>query len=494
LLWLAVVPVLGCVSPGGRADFLPFYRSRDTTGRKEVLIPPLLSSFTEKKASGRKDYRFLWPVGHYRTEGRESKFLLYPLFYNIKRVDHNGFIDHDYALFPLLFGGHSVDEGGYFTLLPFGGTLKGIGGKDEIVGVLPPLYIYMRDKEFHSYHYLFPFINRVEGGGRKGWRIFPFYGHYERWDEQGRQAYDRTFVLWPLLTLHRNNMNSAHPVDVFFFLPFYGRVKSDNVDRYTVLWPLFKYVDLKKEGFWELRAPFPVVIFARGKDRSRSDIWPLIGFKERPGFKRHFVLWPIERYEAQDNEEYRDEKLWILPIYWHYYRRWKEDGSYRKEVKIWPLFRYRRSRDGETAVSLLAPFWFKDPEAFEKIWEPLFRVYHNYREEDGTEVTTYLWGLIQYSRKGARKGLRLFYLPEIPFGGGEAGAKGAGTPAMKEKPTPAAVEKEVPVAEEKGSTSEKEKGDPSGVKEKDAAGGKEKVPVRKRRVSRVGRLLTKAMA
>ena len=51
-----------------------------------------------------------------------------------------------------------------------------------------------------SCNILFPFVNWVEGGGREGFRIFPFYGHYRRTDLLGREVYDRHWVMWPFVS------------------------------------------------------------------------------------------------------------------------------------------------------------------------------------------------------------------------------------------------------------------------------------------------------
>jgi len=460
--------LLGCRGPAPR-DVSVFYRYEPKLDGYDVTYPILLSSHTERPAHDFRETRVLWPFGLFRREGRETENRLYPFFSERRRVDRRGFIDYDLAIYPFVWYGTSADEGSYLAILPFGGTLKGFLGKDEIRIAMFPLYAWTRDKEFQSTHILFPFVNFVEGGGYSGFRVFPFYGHYEKVDRDGRPVYERSFALWPFVTWQRNALNSSRPSETLFIFPFYGRIDTPNTHQRTVLWPFFRYSENTRDPWWELRLFWPIGVISRGRDEERTEVWPFYGHKRRhvaigseggyESYESRFFLFPIVRLEEQDSDIRSTTRQWVLPIFWRYEHRYKLEGESSHEWKVWPLVRYKRHRDGRVEVNVLSPLWFEDPEGFERIFDPLFRVYYHEARADGTDVTEaafglfqdretpeesslalhpfffvdqtkdesyfrlgILFGLFQYYERGDETSLRFFWLPEWPtFGGGDDG-------------------------------------------------------------------------
>lgn len=399
---LAVLSLAGCESlhtgfGESRADFLPFYSAfSDSTGVEE-LSPVGLFRYTEDKATGEEVYRFLWPFGLYRTLGEESFLQLFPIFYGKKQLDPNGLPETVNFIFPFVFWGESADEGFYIGNF-FWGHLKGMFGKDDLYFRVAPIYMHFRDKGYYSTHVLFPLINWVWGDGNSGWRIFPFYGHYEKVDVDGRPVFDRSFVLWPLYIHNRNNLNSEHPSETYFFFPFYGQTTSATYSDQTILWPLFRWSSdtSGKEEQWDVRAPFPIVQIARGPKYNKTFIWPLFGIKSREGYFSQFALFPIQRYESEDTKFSEESRFWLMPFFWNFNYRYKtgpKAGLSRSEIKFWPLFKYRSELDGSVSLSVISPLWFKDPEGFDAIWDPLFRIYHERKQADGGVLTRVLWGM-----------------------------------------------------------------------------------------------------
>ncbi|MBI3722578.1 hypothetical protein HY251_01280 [bacterium] len=399
----------------------------------------------------------------------------------------------DFGILPLFMGGDWPERGGYLAVAPFGGITYGFLGKDEMhwYGFPYPIYLYSRehvqasrrshekDEYIESRHVLWPFVNWIEGAGRSGFRVWPFYAHYRREDKFGEEAYDRHWIMWPIVSWERNAGLSYDeatdtyvkgPTEELMVFPFFGKI--DGPDRYdrTVLWPFFRYYEVPSTDFWELRAPFPVFTIHHGSDpallkkgeyaeRWRFDVWPIFGYRSRPGYARHFVVWPIERYETRDDAYALDTKIYFLPlVMWHHHTE-KVQGSDQlgpdyQRTRIFPFFLYRRSARGDVQLHALAPILWDDPDGFERIYFPFFRLYEyrktireekperagyshrfllglaSYRSEPeevgvtkGYSRLSLLFGLFQFRSGGTtpeeseRSGLRFFFLPEITWGG-----------------------------------------------------------------------------
>jgi hypothetical protein len=478
---LVLLAALGALLLGAGCRFdepveIPFFLEHEPDqDRVDDTVPILFSGWETDAQRDEVKVWALWPVWRYAREGREVQSWLFgvPVYRN--RIDHRGFDDLDLIAGPVFYG-HSPDEGSYLTVFPFGGTMRGLLGKSYAMAVLFPVFLYMEDdcdRDFKSYHVLFPFVNWWEGGGRSGGRVWPFYAHYERRDVGGRLAYRRTWILWPFWQTLENNLNSVGGEQKMWFLfPFYGRGDGPQTHQWTVMWPFFKYYENRGSAFggplWEVRAPFPFVHIVRGRDRTLTDIWPLFGVKERgidyftgPGheyYKRHFVLWPIWHDETHVNGDTRESRWWALPLLWSFHTENEVDRTEKDEFKVWPLFRYKRWADGRVAVNVISPLWFQDPEgAFERIYGPLTRVWHEWRdpdegsrrmellwglfgrreyvspEKEDVKNTSFLFGLFQVESRDEKTSLRFFYLPQWPTWGEEKkgppakGEKGMGT-------------------------------------------------------------------
>ena len=376
-----------------------------------------------------------------------------------QRTDHNALpdmehlgpdLDEDIGLFPFFaWGGGSSEEHEYFAVFPFGGTTKGILGKEEITwfGFPLPAYAKVRDRAYDSTHIMWPFINWVDGPRHSGWRVLPFGGHYEHTDSWGNMVYERNFLLWPFITWQTSGMNEPKgPTDTFFFLPFGGWISGPDYRNYSVLWPFFRYEEDDLDESWELRAPFPFLIAGGGRDRWRFDLWPFFGAKVRPGFARHFVAWPIWRWEDLESQDHSFNGQWLLPFFWRTHWEWSRTGEHETKIRLFPLLHYREWQDGSLEFAMLSPYWFDDPNGFERTIGSFFRLYRYYQDEHGgyehqalLGLFSYrnlpalprtpdhpgrpdywrlslLFGLFQLRSLGDETGLRLLYLPEITWG------------------------------------------------------------------------------
>jgi len=288
--------------------------------------------------------------------------------------------------------------------------------------------------------------------------------------------------MWPIVSWARNSEQvgsydeetdefRATPTEEIFIFPFFGRIVGPDDKDYTVLWPFFRYNEIPSTNFWELRAPFPIFIISHGSDpalvrqgktaeRIRFDIWPVFGVKTRPGYIRYFGAWPIYRFEARDDDWADDTKIFFVPLFqWHHHHEKEKTKEFPKgpdyqRTRLWPIFLYRRGARDDVEFATLSPLLWDDPNGFERILYPFFRLYEYKRSSVGAvqhrfllglaswrhdpavedaarggysryEYTrlSLLFGLVQYRSGGtleeesSRSGLRLFYLPEITWGG-----------------------------------------------------------------------------
>lgn len=399
------------------------------------------------------------PIPALGSDPEPGGIMSLPLTFWDTQVDHGDLpdvpgtdLDRDISLLPLFaWGGGDGEEHDYLAVFPFGGTTKELIGKEKITwyGFPLPAYAEVEDRAYHSTHILWPFVNFVDGPRHQGMRVLPFWGHYEHQDSFGRPVYERSYLMWPFLTWQRTGLNEpAGPTEIFFAFPFYGRIHGPGRNNVTVLWPFFRWETDDLVDSWELRAPFPFLILGGGDERYRLDLWPLMGFRGRRGFDRQFLLWPLFRHESLDAGRSRFQGLWFLPLFWR--TSWQdEDGKSETRVRVWPLLHYRHLRDGSADLALLSPWPKDDPDGFERILGPFLRLYRWHRDADGGSEhqvllglgswrslpaveadavrparapywrLSLLFGLFHLRQLGDQTGLRLFWLPEITWGGGE---------------------------------------------------------------------------
>lgn len=146
--------------------------------------------------------------------------------------------DEDINLWPfVLWGSGDSEEDDYLAIAPFGGTTRGLLGKEKITwfGYPYPIYAAVTDRSYTSHHVLFPLINWIDGPHNSGFRIFPLFGHYERTTLKGDPVYEKTWLLWPLLSWATTGMNEEEPTHSFFLFPFYGHILGPSVTSYGPL-------------------------------------------------------------------------------------------------------------------------------------------------------------------------------------------------------------------------------------------------------------------
>jgi hypothetical protein len=381
----------------------PTPSSIGTSKGTETLFRPFVS--VENADPEGERVRLFPPVFDFRSGPEEDRYWVLPIFLYRDFAQPQGGRDVDWMLFPLIFAGDDPEEGSYFAVLPFGGTLKGLLALDRVDFVLFPAYWHSVRENRHSLHVVWPFYNEVWGVDWSGWRLWPFWGRYVSHTEEGILRYDREFIMWPFYVHHDDQMN-IEPTSLFFTFPFYGERINRRSDTRTYLWPFFQvHRDLKYDRTMYMGYIFPFRI-AEGQ----TDIWPFFGVKhsghgtEIRGVAhrryRQYCLWPIQRYQWSTDGIEEATHLWVLPLFWHSYYIDKNALRSRVDTKVWPFFRWRRSGD-LVAFDLLSPLWFKRDfyDRYYGRWFEIFR-YRERKHVGGWEV---LWGAVMYRWRTERR-------------------------------------------------------------------------------------------
>lgn len=393
---IALSIVAGCVSVvDGEKGLPPLVGVKRDPGSDSGywVVRPLAGRRSDPEAE-EADFYGLWPLVRHSEKGDSTQSWLLPLWYHANyHPEVNPEEDTDGFLFPLFFYGDDPVDGRYFLFFPVAGWLKGLFGMDRIELYAFPFFTRLTQAERVSTHLLFPFINWVTGPRDHGFRIWPFYGHYTAETIDGVPKYDRRYYLWPFFIAYDNNLETQRPVRIRWFWPFYGVIRGDSFVERTVLWPILSWRTANDEPDFRLQV-FPILTWRRSEIHRQTDIFPLIGFREQPGYYRHFFLFPIHRYEHTEYEGWVKDSTWILPVYWNH-RSVGPDQRKREQTRWWPLASSELHEDGRWEFSALDPFPFEDDGGFHLVYRRLFQLYRSVKEPDhARSAWEFLWGAV----------------------------------------------------------------------------------------------------
>ena len=382
----------------------PFYSQTETPEEKEWTFRPLFS-YREDLKNQTDELEFLYPLGRVRKTPEYRLVRFIPFFTSYKSLNEEEGEKEQTDLILLFWGKNSQGEayGGFF---PFGGQFKGRFARDEIAFVLWPLYTHIREGETHTHHLLWPVFSWTEGGDRKGFRIWPFYGHEE---QQGQGAFQKTFFLWPIGHYQKEYLDTDHPKTSFYLFPFYLSEESPNEKKVILLWPFFNYYSEKNFDYVQWDLPWPFFQYARGEKTLALNLWPLVTYRKVEAREKLSLFWFLYRLEREEDEE-RDEVLnrflMITKVHQVY---WKKEDRWERVTKIWPLFRY--AEDGRGMVHFYFPDLMPvDWEGFERHYGLLFRLYEYYQDGRGKEVSKFLWGLYYHRKEKESRRIEVGFL------------------------------------------------------------------------------------
>ncbi len=379
--------------------------------RDEVTVRPLYSYMRDPVRMTEESIA-LWPVfqnaASYRDYGepddrvRNRRLWLLPFFYHNRFSPVPGEWETDwYAPFPFVVGGDSTRDGAHFALVPFGGTVKGLFGADEINFVGGPLYVEVREGEGKTWHFPFPFARYGQGPRYTSHALLPLWA-YSRQDSD----YERFSFLWPLISFGTDQQSTRWPRRYWQVLPLAARHWTDQSSLVSVLPPFFNYERIEPTDTTIIDVPWPFLRFASGLRYEEFRIWPLY-FQSRVNDDwTTSVAWPFFWQFDETDPEWREQRVWLLPFFWNRHRVFTDAGAKRRlsadqlaavggtardgSWQLWPLVRHEYSADGSwrtRMLGLLPPLG----ERFDRLYGELPAIFKASESEHSTEVSL-LWG------------------------------------------------------------------------------------------------------
>jgi hypothetical protein len=404
----------GCMVSKDRVEMGPFYYRRPVPrpeATESAVLWPLFQKYKSPTVSqvafrplvnfrwedtggelrgNMYEVQALWPLFLYRrTEGTTRlKIRLLPAFNHVRFEHPDGSEEVDTSLLPFVLTGSSPEEGSYFAFFPFGGTLRGLFGKDRIRFALFPLYADTQQGDHRSWHLLWPVFRYSKGGGKSSFQFWPLFG----W-KQKEDWYKKVFVLWPFFARVQLGLDTDRPTDSWFFLPFYARQQTPFGKIDYFLYPLFSYQRQERPGyrFREWTLPWPFVQIARGDRERRNSFWPIWGKHTKPEYANTFFLYPVGRIVSYGTPAQRTQRRYVLPLYWDW--RVTEEGRFAQgRFKGWPFWDYTKRGEREKEFRTISPLWFWRPEGgFERNYSDFWKVYVQRSWPDGFQEKRFLW-------------------------------------------------------------------------------------------------------
>jgi len=226
----------------------------------------------------------------------------------------NGVVESWQGGGPLFFG----------RLLPEGGSAGGFR----------PFYIYQKkpDEGTIESDFLYPVLIHREYEVDHRWSLLSLVNFDGPKDSAVPGV--RRFDAWPVY-FSRDTGDPATSYHAVF--PLHGTVlERFNNDRVT--WTLFPlYGRFEHHGVTTTTVPWPIVKIIAGAGEQGFALWPLFGWRAKPGvYREQYYLWPlIYKYEAKLGEPTPEVELGVLP----FYARDQQAGAL-SETYLWPFFGY----------------------------------------------------------------------------------------------------------------------------------------------------------
>ena len=378
-----------------------FHDTRRADGYTRTAVRPFYV-YTSNPSQFEEDRLFFYPLARQRERERpgwpgrkETRFHLLPVAWWNDVSFAPGHRELDYFFFPLVFGGESTIEGSHFAVAPFGGNLKGVFGNDEVRFVMFPLYVETRRQGRVTYYMPFPIVRWGYGPGYRTYGVLPLFSRTEVWREAKDEitggtknvpVADRWTVLWPIFRYDRDRMDRKYPRESVMVYPLFGYTSTAVTKNISALflynYPLFSYTRADLTNTTIIDAFWPVFRYAKGDNFTQYRLWPLWDYstsKTAAGSSTAInVLWPLFWYYEDQLPEYTETRYTIFPIFFANFKRYlpEPDGTVRTKdlIRIWPLAKYRKGLDDTVTFEMLSIFPFDD-DKFDATWGPYFKFF-----------------------------------------------------------------------------------------------------------------------
>lgn len=429
---------------GVRKEWLGPLFFRQTRGDAQSWgIPPLVT-WEEDSGTDSAELDILYPLLTYDRFGTETRWQLFQWlsFSGNQSIDDSD--KRRFSLFPFYFQQRSSEPTNQYTaFVPFYGNLKNRFFRDEVHFVLMPLYVQSRKGQVWTDNYAYPFFHLRHGGGVRGWQFWPVMGMEHRavtsftnhWDEvELVPGHEKMFVAWPFFFKERAGIGTTNEERSLALVPVFSTEHSAIRDSIGFPWPLGfrKTVDREKD-YREWDAPWPFVVFARGKGKHTDRVWPLFSQSKTPEIQTDFYAWPLYKSSHVQAAPYeRDAFRVLFFLYVDLKERNTDTGDDLHRASLWPCFTYRKDLQGRRRLQIFAPLepFLPTSHSVERDLSPLWSVWRSesnpktgaksqsllwnlYRRDQtpNSRKCSLLFGLFQYQTGVDGKRLRLFYCP-----------------------------------------------------------------------------------
>jgi len=430
---------------GTRTEILgPIFYSEQREEVSQWAFPPLMS-YTHDAGIDSTEFDFLYPILTYDRFGKEYRFQIGQLFNFGGGVKEGETNKHRFSLFPIYLQQRSEDPSeNYTSILPFYGHLKNRFFRDEVFYVMMPIYVWSKKKDVETYNYVFPIFSLRYGPGLKGWQFWPLAGHEHKvptvktniWgDDVPVPGHDSKFVLWPFFLDQHAGIGGTNEEHTQAVIPFYSFTRSPMRDATAVPFALgWSSVDDREKQYHELGAPWPMIVFRRGKTANTDRVWPFYSYATNEFLESTWYMWPIYKYNRVHSDPLDRDRMRILFfLYSDTIERNTETGNARRRRDFWPLFTRTRDWDGNERLQILAPLEpiLPNNKSIERDYSPIWSVWRDekngktgarsqsllwnlYRRETETNSskTSVFFGLVQHSSNADGGHWRLFFWPQ----------------------------------------------------------------------------------
>lgn len=397
-----------------KSDYWQFwflYEKESRPGQSEVTFRPFFSSYHEKYMDF-KYSTFLYPV-YVKQKTNYWHYWSFLHFFSGTSISHPDSGKDDDIITPLvLLGKGETMRDSYFGLFPFFGKIKSKIGLSEINFFLFNFYVSWHYKDYKARSILWPLTLYASSPTRMEHRILPFYSVKKHFGK-----YERYSILWPFFQWGHDFMDKKEPVKYLLIFPFYGLKKSayGNMKSHSFLWlPLIGsfigYGYDKRTGEKSFNALFFIYQYgaSMAKDYKKHMFFPFIGYY-RYASKETFFLTPLYFSMKTNTQHIKSTARYLVPFFWQiktYYVKEERTDSY---YKLWPIFKYHKTPEGEVSWNILSPFPLRGTTA-EKIWDPVFSIVEYQKLANGEKRLSFLMRL--YTQRWTKDEFHI-YIPLI---------------------------------------------------------------------------------
>ncbi len=428
-VWLLLAAGLALGARAAEHNVWPFWvgAEDEATGRLTAAqaLGPL---YAEKRTAAGAEQQAWRPFFLWQQDARgERAHFLYPLFSWETAPDYRAFslfriinyrlateaeaakTTRGFDVWPFYFSRDTGDAAtSYRAFLPVAGTIKHRFGKDELRWVAFPLYFDVTAKERRTRYTPWPFVRTIDGGGHRGFEVWPLAGRRERAGD-----YREQFYLWPLIYRQERNLSEPQPSVSYGVLPFYARDTAPGLVQENYLWPFFGYTDrTEPKRYHETRYFWPLLVQGRGEERHVNRWAPFYSHSVVNGYDKTWLLWPLLRQAKWTDGDIAQERTqFLFFLLWSTTQRSlsRPEAAPASKRHLWPLASVWDNGAGRRQTQVLSPLevFFPGNEPVRELYAPFFALYRHEQRAPGDTRWSLLWNAVSRTQSPAKQEFHL---------------------------------------------------------------------------------------